>query len=67
MKRSPTGEVIHRDDCKRAGKNAVHWRWADGMSDEELFVRLLDFPFLNLARCCFEGTKEDLAARAVES
>lgn len=60
MKRSRSGKVIHRDDCAKAG-TAVHWAWADGMSDAELYLRMMAYPWLRLCQSCFEGTPIDLA------
>lgn len=63
MKRNRSGTVIHRDDCPKAGRT-VHWNWADGMSDEEMFVRVLAYGHLRLCLSCFGGTKEQLAIKA---
>lgn len=52
MKRSRDGNYVHRDDCKRAIA-AVHWVWADGMSDEQLFAAMTAFPWLKLCSACF--------------
>jgi hypothetical protein len=63
VKRSRSGKVIHRDDCPKAGR-AVHWKWADGMSDEELYLRILGYPWLSLCQSCFDGSAQELAVAA---
>jgi hypothetical protein len=63
MKRSRSGKVIHRDDCVKAG-SAVPWNWADGMSDDELFLRMAAYPWLSLCKTCFDGNALELAAKA---
>lgn len=62
MKRNRSGRIIHRDTCPQA-RTAAHWGWADSMSEQEMILRLLGYPNLQLCRSCFGGTKEELAAR----
>jgi hypothetical protein len=64
VKRSRSGSVIHRDDCPR-GRQALPWAWADGMSDEELFLRMVAYPWLRLCRGCFDDDALSLAKAAL--
>lgn len=65
MKISKGGTVVHRDDCAIAIRNNLKsWWWSEGMSDNELYLRLAGYSHMKLCQKCFRGTPLQLATAA---